>query len=1302
MKRINQLLNRRFEIFSKKGIKSLLLLVLTVLSLSLFQSLPLSTDSRTMVNSIDPEKADIAGSELFAEQLNAVVAGNNSLITHSMITNDSNIFNYFDLRDPAFLDASFMISTSNGKRPATCPLPMGNNTVPYVTAPFIGFIYFENTTNTATLQRRLDRVKKIITDNLYIDIIFTEPIQNSSFGYYYPFVGDYPNDWARLSNIFLGNLPKDGLWGTVDESKVFSSEYISTHYLGLSIIHVSNINSIRKVFEYDRERYSIIELLLQTIDVQNLIGSPELLSQGIGTFFGNGSNQDFSGAQGFSSLFGGLSSGISSYFNTLTYMNLQYEGNQNAVKKDQSENYTFSLFDALGYNKTTLKVSEKTFISLIGALLSTISVKIYTAEILQSSPNNFMLSDYNLKKIELALFLLGQGSALNISQIRQYSFGTKWTQSGPLTQFSTYIRNLNNTLDPVNFLQFTGFGNFPILLQGLLDPLPDLKVQFRIKNESSLIITKTLSNASNAVVNRPIMNITVSNPNAFPVYGQEMNLTMLGISNRMLVPPAMNPVLAGLGIDPELAFPDYNARFFLIDTYGTGLYDNLYPSITNPAQLLPYSPYMADQIEANRLALILLGFSNAQIDQLKLSVSSPLSIFNPDNWVLQPGESFNISVTNLNVSTLDIYRPFHETSMEIINGTTPLISYGQQVSGTVPMNTRIKGSAWNITTQSIEDSNLIEVYASFKNETFLDIFEHALDGLSFQMNFSTSSTPSVNFEIWDLLENQFVSYPVSQTSQGWNLSINNVNTNLSNYVDENNNFSVLVRVAFNFNEPSRLDIFNFNLTYLERDLSVVELNPSAVVYSTESGNNTYISRSNALRLGTGYLGSILATQYISSYNSYSGQPNTYILNVKNIGNKEAKNINITVRQPGIIRNLKNHRYVGVNESYRMIADAGNFTYDSGYLNFTIPLLLPGQSVNNLSFDFFTPNSEIIQGAIIEWDNYRKYLLNSSDFRIQANDVYLSAPIVYASNLTRPYTHTVQFSYKLNLPANEGVRINSTANITIGVLNCGNESIDFLRIKLPRTLEGLMINGIEGLYISNLSANQLTEINFSVSKSNYRGYFLSPIEGFSALGQFSIRSMISTGLLLGSVNLTIERIIPKFDMVKGERAVVLVRVRNNGNIEAGNLTINDLNGYHGLGFGLIEGSPIGFVDNLNPGETYEFNHTILAKNQGWYNISSTKIVYYFISRTIFQNELQTIKIRENILINAGFVYVPVIIGLLGLFLFKKYKESYNLEEMELQRKEMLLFGDDLMSRAWDKENLTKFLNRELKKTEEALK
>ena len=72
----------------------------------------------TVNNSISESSSmhisDIAGSDLYAEQINAFVAGNKSIIKQSLFTNDTSILSRFDTRDPAFYRCNVLFSASNG------------------------------------------------------------------------------------------------------------------------------------------------------------------------------------------------------------------------------------------------------------------------------------------------------------------------------------------------------------------------------------------------------------------------------------------------------------------------------------------------------------------------------------------------------------------------------------------------------------------------------------------------------------------------------------------------------------------------------------------------------------------------------------------------------------------------------------------------------------------------------------------------------------------------------------------------------------------------------------------------------------------------------------------------------------------------------------------------------------------------------------------------------------------------------------------------------------------------------------
>ncbi|MBD3352049.1 MAG: hypothetical protein GF364_11235 [Candidatus Lokiarchaeota archaeon] len=74
---------------------------------------------------LSPEPSDVAGSEVYSEQISVFAAGRSSVVRQSYVTNDSNIFKNFDYNDPGFLECSLFIAASNGISPSMYPFPYG-------------------------------------------------------------------------------------------------------------------------------------------------------------------------------------------------------------------------------------------------------------------------------------------------------------------------------------------------------------------------------------------------------------------------------------------------------------------------------------------------------------------------------------------------------------------------------------------------------------------------------------------------------------------------------------------------------------------------------------------------------------------------------------------------------------------------------------------------------------------------------------------------------------------------------------------------------------------------------------------------------------------------------------------------------------------------------------------------------------------------------------------------------------------------------------------------------------------------
>ena len=268
----------------------------------------------------------------------------------------------------------------------------------------------------------------------------------------------------------------------------------------------------------------------------------------------------------------------------LVLTQVQYEATPIAITPTNSTaNYfDFDLFKALGYKGDSLMASRKAFNSLIGALLCGITMSLMSAEAIDTTPDHLFFDSYNIERIQTILFLIG--NSVDISILKDYSFKIGWQSQEFLSNLVIIPENLNNASDPINYLQVLGFLGLPMILGGIINPLENFKLTYKLLDkEPTIRLTRSVSNASQVLFENPIMTIRAENIGYDPVWGQTLNLSSFGIYNDPTYYFGANSplllALNALGYDIEAMFHDENPRVFMFDTYGTGLYDYIYPGL---------------------------------------------------------------------------------------------------------------------------------------------------------------------------------------------------------------------------------------------------------------------------------------------------------------------------------------------------------------------------------------------------------------------------------------------------------------------------------------------------------------------------------------------------------------------------------------------------------------------------------------------------------------------------------------------------------------------------------------------------
>ena len=283
--------------------------------------------------------SDIAGTDLYAEQINVFVAGNKSVIKQSLFTNDTSILPRFDTRDPAFYKCNVLFSVSNGITPEIFPRILNedgfNRQYEMTFNSFSGFLYYDEEINEDDAKIRAERALEIIKRKFEIDLIMI----NVSNPYFFPFVGYYP-DWDIYFHEITTNLPMDGYWKALDIERLTSEEYINSQHLSSTFLLVNSLDLLDKDIteSIDQVNFNIDSLdlaYLENLEFDNIFEQFSSILVDYPSLFGNfsdllGLNQTTQeDSEGFADMFSTLSLSNESHYTSLM---VQYEGLSEGIK----------------------------------------------------------------------------------------------------------------------------------------------------------------------------------------------------------------------------------------------------------------------------------------------------------------------------------------------------------------------------------------------------------------------------------------------------------------------------------------------------------------------------------------------------------------------------------------------------------------------------------------------------------------------------------------------------------------------------------------------------------------------------------------------------------------------------------------------------------------------------------------------------------------------------------------------------------------------------------------------------------
>ncbi len=1270
----------------------LVLLVFTSIFNQLLVFFPISSGDLTEFNTerseLTLEKipliSDIAGTDLYAEQISAYVAGSKSIIRQSLFTNDTNIVSQFDTNDPAFDKCNIFLSVSNGINPDMFPRIISENVfgtqLEFSHNGFTGFLYYDPEVNPDIAQSRADRALDIIKRKFEIDIINI----NSTNPHLFPFVGYYP-DWETFFEGITNNLPMDGYWQTLNMDRLTSNNYIQNHHLSVSYLL---LNSLDKEFNISTDQIhfdseTIESALSRFRDIENFM-------EGIGNIFEqlNDTDNGFSQLLGFDNetisqedldqIGGAFNLTSDSHYTTLT---IQYEGENSGIRKRANNQYEFNLWDALGYTEGSISPSEKIYIALLGALMSGIDVNILCTDIIDVTPENFELSDFMLEQI--GSLLAFTDVEFDIYSLEDYSFELLWfNDKGAIRSHSRPV-NLEDDEDIVNLLDLFGFQGFSFIPSGILNPIDDLVITYNITNsEPNMVITKEIigNNASQGATEVFSFNITAKNVGNTSVWGIPTTIPM---DINALLGDALYDEL-WVAIDDifntgpekydsveEFLNVDEDPRLFHFDIWSIGVIDYYYP-VLNLTNIFPYSEEMANLIENiydipigdNPYALLIAFFNllGGEEDAKELFTNED-SIWNEENWILNPGEKISFTTNNISIANLDTFTTFYSYNFTIEDSPSekPYVKRGTVLDDTTPQMALLNDTeSWIIESEQIAtDPDLYEldIRFYFKNDTYIDLVNNTLDRVAIIINFSASeSIDTSSFEIFNYTTEEYSDmspYFTEIKNETWTFSFLN-DTNDFEWLFEPtspNEFIMRMRIREIDGVLFNISINDLNVEFCQRDVNILDILGSRVIYATLS-ETQYEARSNSITLNTDEAASITAIASLSQYSSNLGNINTYTLKFKNIGTETAQNINISISIPGIIY------------------DKNNFTIEGDYLVYRLNSLNHSEE-RTISFSFYTPNSGLV---IIDSIEYKNPVFiqneNSSILTSYSNDVYFSAPIDYETRF--PYVRTVDISY---LSSNSAPRIGESFNLTIIVKNTSPMLINIPEINLTMNDHYGHLIRIDNntLTISNITYNGNKSLYITLQKTDWKGYFYPSVKFIEGAESRTIQISKSLPIVVGYVQFSIEKSINKEQVEIGDEVKVTIEIINTGSICIKDIKLNDMTSFTQIEFSLTDGNLVNEISCLLPGQTKSYEYSILAKTQSSLTLGESTLEYYYLTKQEEKSNEVDIKVIAPKQIQLLFIGIPCAIAGIIIGAYYRNTHKYKLEKLELKRSERELFS-----------------------------
>jgi len=1276
MKKINKLIQWSLIVF---------LIAAPYLSMFSFNSADYTLLEEGLDN-LDAKSSDVAGTDLYAEQISAYVAGSKSIIRQSMFTNDTNIFPHFDINDPAFYKCNILLSATNGLTPEMFPSILTDNVFGSAFAlsynSFLGFLYYDDAVSAEDAETRAERALEIIKRKFMIDLIMVNTTRDN----FYPFVGYYPN-WDHFFDEILNNIPMDGYWKALDVNRLTSDAYVNNHHLSTTYLLINSLEFLEgginiTTDQIDFDLGTIDLSFLENMDMADIVGQLnslmsdyEYLFGNFSQFMGGGINEtiDPDTMDQISEVFGGFALSNDSHYSTLV---IQYEGKSEGITNKVGTNeYTFDLFKAMGYTGSSLLPSEKIFIALMGAFMCEIDVNVLGTDIISSSPDYFEFYEYMIEQIGFLLFIAGV--EFDVSIISDYSMELLWVNEDGI--YRNYVRPVNrdDPNDIINTLGMLGFMGFPFIPTGILNPITHFIVSYNVSySEPNMVITKDIfgGNASYAVYNNYTLNVTAVNVANVSVWGIPTDITfdvddIFGATITDEIWNILSPLYPEYDSIEEFLGVEESPRVFQFDTYGVGVVDHTYPdyNIFTGENMMPYSADMATLIKTTLRPLLtaLAGMTDQQVNDLGDSFNNTESIWNSDNWFLNPGEKISYLTTNASIpAALDTFERFYSFNFTIqeIPFALPSIFNGLEIGGTnSSMALLTDNESWIV--ESVHNfEHDLGIQFKFRNESVIDLVNNSIERVQIEINYTATSPVSI--QIFNFTLGEYVN--CLGTADTFT-DINDTQTfGFNKYLDapidwmfkdnDGNNFTLYLQITGSDTEKFNISINDFNVIFSDRQTNAIEQLGAQVQYANAEGNNIFEKGSNNIMLSTYDMASVIVNSTLTTHSAYTGEENTYTLNLKNIGSLDAENLSVSLLIPGIMKDL------------------GNFSLYDNNLTYTLPSLGPAEEIS-IYFSFYTPNSGSINTVFIDYDNPVEIEnMNTTILTAITNEIYYTAPVDYETRI--PFVRVMQFSYVSN---DSTPIIGAHVNLTVNIKNIGHAGISIpdVNFSMDDHYDNLERIDSQKINITNIAYLETKNVTITLRKNDWKAYYYPPINRYGGSESRTYQVASSSAIILGEITLNIEKTLNISQVEIGDHILVTMVVENTGTITVKDISLSDIVSFTQIHFSLVDGKLVNVIDSLHPGEKITFTYSIRAISQAMTSLKHASITFYYLLEEKTVSQEIEVKIIIPIMTQILAVIIPCIIALVVLASYYYQTRKYKADKYELQRLEIEIF--DLASR-----------------------